>query len=200
MKVETSSRRRYRMKARADATAATGERILDAAMQLFWERPTVDISLDAVAQQAGVSTQTVIRRFGSKEALLAATAERETKRVAAQRDQASPGDLPGAVKVLIDHYEETGDRVLKLLAEEEMVPALRPLVDRGRRMHRDWCERVLARNLEGRCGTDRRRLLAQLIAVCDVYTWKLLRRDSRLGRAQTELAVLELLNGLLGDA
>jgi hypothetical protein len=33
--------------------------------------------------------------------------------------------------------------------------------------------------------------------VCDVYTWKLLRRDAGLSRRQTELALLELLGPLL---
>jgi hypothetical protein len=39
--------------------------------------------------------------------------------------------------------------------------------------------------------------LAQLVAVCDVYTWKLLRRQSGLSRRQTEQAVVELVNSLL---
>jgi hypothetical protein len=43
---------------------------------------------------------------------------------------------------------------------------------------------------------ERARRLAQLVAVCDVYTWKLLRRDAALSRRQTELAVIELLQPL----
>lgn len=42
-------------------------------------------------------------------------------------------------------------------------------------------------------GSARERRLAQLVAVCDVYTWKLLHRDSGLSRAQTRTALLELL-------
>src|SRR5262249_52553150 len=45
-------------------------------------------------------------------------------------------------------------------------------------------------------GAGRQRRLAQLVAVCDVYTWKLLRRDAGLSRQQTELALAELLNPL----
>jgi hypothetical protein len=44
---------------------------------------------------------------------------------------------------------------------------------------------------------ERERRLAQFVAICDVYTWKLLRRDAGLSRRQTELAVTELLNPLL---
>lgn len=188
------------MKARADAAAATAERILDAAIELFWERPSVDVPLEEVAHRAGVSVQTVIRRFGGKEGLLWAAAEREGRRIGEQRSQASPGNLTGTVSVLVDHYEEFGDRVLRMLAEEERAPTLTPIVNEGRTLHREWCARIFGGALDRRSGVERERLLAQLIAVCDVYTWKLLRRDSRLSRRQTELAIRELLNGLLGGA
>jgi AcrR family transcriptional regulator len=200
MKLEAAPRRRYRMGARADAAAATGERILDAAVELFWEGPTSEIALEDVARRAGVSVQTVIRRFGGKDGLMAAAGDRETARIAEQRNLPEPGDVQAAVKVLIDHYEETGDRVLRMLAEEGRMPAISPLIERGRKMHREWCTRMFGFALGRRSGSDRRRLLAQLIAVCDVYTWKLLRRDCGLGRRQTELALIELLNPILEAA
>jgi AcrR family transcriptional regulator len=190
-------RRPYRMVARAASAKATGERILDAAVEVFWERPGDDVSLDEVARRAGVTVQTVIRRFGGREGLFAAAAERESGRVNAQRDEAAPGDVAGAVRVLVDHYEALGDRIMLMLAEEERAPALRELADRGRDHHRDWCARVFPSALEGRAGVARRRRLAQVVAVCDVYTWKLLRRDAGLSRRQTELALVELLEPML---
>ena len=192
-----TSTRNYEMKTRAEAAAATGERILDAAVAVFWELPTSQISLDEVARCAGVSVQTVIRRFGGKDGLLAAAAERESGKVRRQRDEAPVGDAAGAVHVLVEHYEAVGDRVLKMLAEEERVPRLSEIADHGRALHRDWCARVFAPDLVGRAGTDRQRRLAQFVAVCDVYTWKLLRRDAGLSRRQTELALVELLNPML---
>lgn len=194
-----AAQRQYRMVARAEAAAATAERILDAAIELFWEQPAGQISLDEVARRAGVSVQTVIRRFGGKDGLFAAAGEREAERVRRQRDQAAPGDAAGAVRVLIEHYETLGDRVLKLLAEEEHVPQLREIADRGRAFHRDWCARVFAPTLAARTGAARERRLAQLVAICDVYTWKLLRRDAGLSRRQTELALVELLDPLLKE-
>lgn len=195
MKIE-ARRRPYRMGARAESAAATGERILDAVTALFWEQPTDRISLDEVARCAGVSVQTVIRRFGNKELLFAAAAEQEVARVRAQRDTAPPGDLRAVVAVLVEHYEQFGDRVLKLLAEEDRMPALREIAEVGRELHRDWCARVFAPALAGMGGVARARRLAQVVAVCDVQTWKLLRRDSRLSRHQTELALVELLEPL----
>ena len=200
MKVEPdSSSRGYRMIARAVSSAATGERILDAALEMFWELPTDQISLDEVARRAGVSVQTVIRRFGGKDGLVAAAAERESAAIRRQRDQAPAGDVTVAVQVLVEHYEVFGDRVLRMLAEQERVPALRQIVDGGRALHRDWCTRVFAAALAGRAPTVRRRRLAQLVAICDVYVWKLLRRDAGLSRRQTELAIVELLTPILKE-
>lgn len=188
------------MVARAASAEATGERILDATLAGFWELPADRFSLEEVARRAGVSVQTVIRRFGGRNGLLAAAADRETEKVRNQRDEAPVGDTTEAVRVLVDHYESLGGRVLKMLAEEERVPGLRQIADRGRSLHRQWCARVFAPALADRTGADRRRLLAQLVAVCDVYTWKLLRRDSALSRRQTELALVELLESTMGDS
>lgn len=198
MKV-TSERRPYRMRARAEAAAATGERILDAAIEVFWELPTERISLEEIARRAGVTVQTVIRRFGGREGVMAAAGAREAERVRSQRDEAPAGDAAAAVHVLMDHYEAMGARVLRMLAEEDRMPAVRAVADRGRALHRSWCERVFAAALAARTGVERARRLAQVVAVCDVYTWKLLRLDSGLSRRQTELALLELLRPLLEE-
>ena len=192
--------RGYRMSERAASVAATGERILDAAVEVFWESPTDQVSLDEVARRAGVSVQTVIRRFGGRDGLFTAAAQRESAAIRDQRDQAPAGDVPAAVGVLVSHYEAYGDRVLKMLAEQEHISALRPIVDAGRDEHKRWCAAVFASSLAVRNGLHRQRRLAQLIAVCDVYVWKLLRRDAGLSRRQTELAIVELLSPLVeGD-
>ena len=181
--------RSYRMVARAESAAATGERILDAAIEVFWELPHEAITLDEVARRAGVTVQTVIRRFGGRDGLFAAAAARETERVREQRYQAPIGDVRGAARVLVDHYEAMGDRIMRLLANEDRSPELRTITDGGRAFHREWCERVFEPSSPRR--------LAQLVAVCDVYTWKLLRRDAGLSRRETELAVVEMLEPLV---
>lgn len=191
------TKRRYRMGARAEAAAATRERILAAATAVFWERPLVDISLEDVARRAGVSLPTVIRHFGDRQGLFAAAAEREFERVRHQRDEAPAGDTRAAVRVLMDHYEELGDAVLRLLAEESHVPGMRAVADRGRAYHAAWCERVFAPALATLAGEERARRLAELIAVTDVLMWKILRRDRGLSRSQTELALRELTGPLM---
>jgi AcrR family transcriptional regulator len=197
MKLAGASRRPYRMVARAESTAATRSRIIDAAVEIFWSAPSREVSLDRVASRAGVSTQTVIRHFGSKDSLFDAAVERETAGIERQRDEAPIDDVEATIRVLMEHYEEFGDRVLFLLAEEQRAPHLQQVVDIGRASHLAWCERVFAPVLVGRKGLDRRRRLAQFVAICDVYTWKLLRKDARLSRRQTEIALIEMLKPLM---
>lgn len=194
------STRPYRQSARAAAAARTAERILDAAVEAFWEEPARRLSLDEVARRAGVATQTVIRRFGGRDGLMAAAAEREQARVAEHRDAAPSGDHAAAVAVLVDHYEEYGDRVLRLLAEEHRSPAVAEVAAGGRAYHERWCERVFAAALEQAPADRRVRLRAQLVAACDVYTWKVLRRDLRLDRRDAEAAIAEAVEALVGAA
>lgn len=92
---------------------------------------------------------------------------------------------------------QQGRGVLRLLAAEDSSPVLSELADRGRRLHRAWCADAFPSALAGLAGAGRKRRLAQLVAVCDVYTWKLLRLDAGLSRPQTHLAILELLGPLL---
>jgi AcrR family transcriptional regulator len=193
-----AAKRRYQMKARAATTAATRERIIDAAIALFWEQPWMETSLEDVARRAGVSLPTVIRHYGDRQGLFAAAGEREFERVRVQREEAPVGDVREAVRVLFDHYEELGDSVMRLLAEEDRVPALRPIADRGRDYHEQWCERVFAPFMSKFKGEERVRWLTQCIAVTDVLVWKLMRRDRGLSRQQAELAVCELLERLIG--
>ncbi len=194
MKVD--ERRAYRMTNRAEAATATAERILDATTELFWERPTDQLVLRDVAKRAGVTVQTVLRKYGDKEGLLAAAADRAMSRTAAER-AVPPGDVDTAIANLVEHYEATGAKVLRLLAEEQSSATLAAYAEQGRTLHRDWCRTVFADALAPLGGVARDRRLAQLVAVCDVYTWKLLRLDAGLSRRQTQIALHELLGPLL---
>ena len=196
---EPPQKRPYRMRARAEAAAETGRRILEATMELHRERFFDQVSLEDIAERAGVTVRTVIRRFGSKEQLIEAAAEEGTRQVTDQRYRVPIGDVMGAANNLVDHYEEWGDSTLRLLAQEERVAAFRSITDAGRAFHHEWVERTFAPLLAKRTGEERRRLLAELIAVCDVYFWKLLRRDLGLSRAQTELAIRETILALKGE-
>ena len=196
MNSEAATVRPYVMRDRARTTAETGERILEAATQLFVEGPFSQLTLAAVAKRAGVTVQTVIRRFGDKEGLVAAAAQRGHAAILAQRDRAPVGDLAAIVDTLVDHYEAAGDIALRLLAEEGNSAQIAAITSAGKGYHREWCDRVFAPALDGLTGVGRRRRLAQPVAVCDVYTWKLLRRDAGLARREVAIALQELLEPL----
>jgi AcrR family transcriptional regulator len=182
---------------RAQSTERTRTAILDAATTIFWDEPSREQTLEGIARAAGVTVQTVIRHFGGRDGVFEAAVEREMGRVKDERDPAAVSTPDEAVRQLVAHYERTGDHVVRLLAEEHRSPTVSSLAAYGREWHRSWCGQAFATTLSALRGGSRRRRLAQLVAVCDVYTWKLLRRDAGLDRKSTELAMAELLNPLL---
>src|SRR5262245_60105148 len=190
------SKGRARMNLRASAKAETERRILAAAERFFLEAPYPQVRIEDIAVAAEVSAPTVIHRFGSKEALMAAAIGAAAERVRTQRGEAPVGDVAGAVANLIEHYELWGDSVMHLLSQEAAVPVIREATDAGRALHVEWVERTFAPWLSGR-GDARQRRLAQLIALMDVYVWKVLRRDRGLSRMETEHAMREMVAALL---
>jgi AcrR family transcriptional regulator len=192
----TEQRRGYRMVARAESTAALRERIIDSTERLFAELASDRFSLEDVAAGAGTTVQTVLRHFGSKDELLRATMGRGMSRVRDERMQAPIGDVAGAVRNLVEHYEDRGDMVLRWLAEEDRNPFMHEVLDRGREFHREWVAQTFAPQLQRMTGAARRRRQAQLVAITDVYVWKLLRRDMKLARPQMQAAIIELIEAL----
>lgn len=190
-------KRAYVQSTRAQAAQETGARILAAAYARFSTAWYDEVTLDQIAAVAEVSVQTVLRRFGSKEGLVRALTDEVAPQVRARRDAAPVGDLRCAVADLVEHYESEGATSLHLLHQERRVPAFAEVADLGRRLHAEWCARVFAPWLDGRTGVDRQRRMAQVVAMCDVYTWYLLRRQQGLSRRQTEQALVELLEGVL---
>jgi AcrR family transcriptional regulator len=188
--------RRYRMVARSESAARTHRGIIEAALVLYTEHDFDEVSLDDVAARAGVTVRTVLRRFGSKEGLVDAVAEAGDEAIEDRRRDVRPGDTAGAVSCVVDDYEGYGDAIMRLLSQEQRVPPFRRITERGRRLHYDWVERTFAPQLSARRGPARGRLLAQLIAITDVYTWKLLRRDLRMGRSATAEALREMVDAV----
>jgi AcrR family transcriptional regulator len=193
--------REYRMTARADSAELTRERVIDAMLARFATTPYERIRLDDIAADAGVTVQTVIRRFGGKPGLMRTVVERELGRIAAAREEASGGSPTPAetIAALVWHYERYGDLILKTYSEAPLVAGLPELAARGREYHVDWCRRAFDDAIDpGLDGATRRRRLAQVVAVCDATTWRILRADGGLTPAETERALLELLLPLLG--
>jgi AcrR family transcriptional regulator len=180
------------MTSRADAAAATGERVLAAAWEHFGSRPYEEVRLQDIAGDAGVTVQTLYLRIGNKDALLTEAYKWWGKRESAARDAAQVGDIPGAVEILFAHYEAHGLAILRMLSQEDRLPAVRHLMDAGRDYHRRWAEGTFEPLLHGLRGRRRDRRLIGIIAATDVLVWKLLRVDMGVERTEAEQIVADM--------
>jgi AcrR family transcriptional regulator len=186
-----TERRPYRQTARAERVQETRGRILDAGMELFLTRWFDEVTLGDLAREAGVSQQTVVNHFGGKAGVLLAVAqERMTPEIEDDRHRAAPGDVEGAIGVLYDSYEKDGDGVLRLLTQEERIPAVHEMAENGRRWHRAWVERTFEPGSE--------RELVALVVATDLLVWKLLRREMGLDRDAAERIVADMVTARKG--
>jgi AcrR family transcriptional regulator len=188
--------RSYRMQARAETVGRTRERILAVARDRFFQLPYDEVRLAEIAAAAGVSQQTLLNHFSSKEGLLLAVVEFVAPEIEAIRGPVVPGDVDVAVQALMRQYEALGDANVRLAAVAERIPELARGVEFGRTHHSLWLEETFADSLPSD-RSARRRAIAALYAVTDVGTWKLLRRDLGHSRAATAAVLRLLLRGVL---
>ena len=195
----TDATRSYRMQARAEGVGRTRERVLAAARRRFFEQPYDEVRLADVAGEAGVTQQTLLNHFSSKEGLLLALVEVLAPEIEALRGPVPDGDVTAAVRGLMRQYESLGDANVRLAAVVERIPALGRGLDQARAHHLAWREQTFAGPLPAD-PRDRRRTLAALYAATDVGTWKLLRRDLGHSRAETTAVLQSLLRAALATA
>ena len=191
------SARSYTMTSRADAVASTKERIATAALELLMDRRFDDVTLTDIAAAAGVSHQTVLNHFESKEGVAFAAADLVVASTNEARSGVAPGDTVGAMRRLVADYEQIGDANARWAMDVEHLGSLAPLIEQARHSHRAWLEAAFDPQLPAD-GKARRRVVNALHAATDVYTWKLLRRDLGITRAETERTMVHLVDGALG--
>ena len=181
--------RPYRQRHRAAAAEANTERILRAANELFEERPWDQITFAAIAERAGVGTQTIIRRFGTKDGVARAVTAWLVPQIEAARD-VPVGASPHAVAAaLARHYERWGASTDRTLRQQDASPALAEAAAGGRRAHREWVERVFPGASPDTIG--------RLTGVCGVELWLVLRRDGALSPDAAQAAVADLIAATL---
>ena len=194
----TNATRSYRMQSRALGVERTRERILRAAKGRFFELPYDDVRLTDIAADAGVTQQTLLNHFASKDGLILSLVDFMRTDVEELRGLVRPGDVDGAVRGLIREYEALGDANVRLVAVAERIPVLMEGIEKARSVHTAWLEGIFAGQLP-HDSRARRRALAALYAVTDVGTWKLLRRDLRLSRSDTGSVLRSLLHSALAS-
>jgi AcrR family transcriptional regulator len=132
---------------RAEQAAATQQRLIDAAAQLFAERGYAASSVAAIGQAAGVSRGLVNFHFTTKEKLLHAVIEDLVAELQEEMFPAQELDDPlAALAVLIDAHRRylvqrtDRARLLFRLQAEALDPAL--ALDAFAQLHDRWVERT----------------------------------------------------------
>jgi AcrR family transcriptional regulator len=190
--------RGYVKVARAETEEQTRGALLDAADEAFLSGPWEHASLAAIARAAGVTKQTLLRHFGSKDRLLEQVLLRSVDEVERQRLSVPTNDVAGAVDNLLEHYEIRGGRAMRS-SNLDMDGSLADLGRRARQFHYDWVELAFGAWLTAVGPSERRRLRAALIAVCDVQAWWLLTHDLELSRAEVRATLILTIDRLLGE-
>jgi len=193
------STRPYDMTTRGEGAASTRDKIVRAGADLLRLQRFEDITLAAIARTAGVSHQTVLNHFGTKEGVAGAAADLIMQETEDLRARAVPGDLRGAVRIVVNQYEHSGDSNVRWAMSAERLGSLASRIDEARALHQRWIASVFAGDLPGE-RSARRRAVNALHAATDVYTWKLLRRDLGLSRRETENTMADLVAGVLRGA
>ena len=130
--------RPYQQVARAEATRDARRRIIGTFMNMLAETSFAEITLDAVASRAGSTRQTLIRYFGGKDGLMQSLCEHMSEEVQARRRMHPDATLDEHIVALVTDYEEVGDLIVQLLAQEARLPSLHNWLDIGRAGHREW--------------------------------------------------------------
>ena len=198
--MNSQATRSYRQTARAQAAEERTERILQAALDLYAETPLDQVTLAAVAERAGVGLQTLIRRVGTKDGLVAAVGAWIGPQIAALRGDAPAGDPDEVAAATGRIYERWGAVTWRSLLEEESSAEHRARAEAGREAHRSWVAAAFADDLARLPAGRRRVLLAQLVALTGVELWLVLTRDEKLSPKEARTVVAGLLRSALTTA
>jgi AcrR family transcriptional regulator len=190
--------RPYRQTARARAAEERTERILGAALDLYAESSLDQLTLAAVAERAGVGLQTVIRRVGTKDGLVAAVNAwigPQVERLLGPPPAGDPDEVAAATGRV---YERWGAVIGRSLLEEHASAERRAAAEAGRAAHRQWVSAAFADHLFALPPAPRRTVRAQLVALTGVELWLVLARDEGLSGKDTRAVVADLIRSVLG--
>ena len=191
--------REYKQVERAKAQERTREALIAAATDEFFEGNWLKTSLDSLSRRAGVTRQTLLRHFGSKDGLLMQSLMRGASQVRDQRWSTPTTDIPGAVENVIEHYEEWGERSVRIGAWQRGPTVLALFANAARQIHYDWVEHAFAPWLEPLDDETRARRQATLIVLCDVQTWWILSNDLGLPRREVHAILTEQIERTLEE-
>jgi AcrR family transcriptional regulator len=202
MSRETSSKRKYELKKRAEQVATTHRRITDAAIELHGSVGPSRTTLSAVAERAGVERRTLYRHFPTEADLFAACSThyfatnpwpdlRDWRRIRDPRQR-----LERALDELYAYYERTESMLSNVLRDAELVDFARDAVA-PLHAYLDEAAEVLTvgRNVRGR---RRQRLRGTLRHALAFSTWRSLSTNG-IGRSDATKLIAALIEAADGD-
>jgi AcrR family transcriptional regulator len=200
MPTETSKRRNYRKRRRAEQEAETRRRITEAAVKLHGTVGPAKTTVSGIAQEAGVQRATVYRHFPDEDAIFAACTSHYRSLhpppdLGRWADIEDPTErLRTALAEIYAYYAETRQMVESTSRDIDRVPAMQRAAGEIA-AYRDAAREVLmqGRRLRGR---SRERVAAAIGHAIAFPTWRSLVREQRLGDGEA----VELMAALVGTA
>jgi AcrR family transcriptional regulator len=125
--MKTERVRSYSSPLRAEQTAATRARVLDAAIDLLQATDSGDVAIPDVAERAGVSVRTAYRVFPTREDLLEGVLAELSLRFEA---------IAGTIPSTLDDYTASADRAVRAVYEVEPLFRAMFATPAGRELHR----------------------------------------------------------------
>jgi len=174
---------------------ANRDRILDVALDIVAEGE--DVSVELIAERAGVSVRSVYNHFATARDLVTGMYERGTQRVRPLLAQGPTPDDPfddrvrGFVRVWARVQEEIAPIRWRALVAEDAHPGMRPVEDDLRRAHRAEVKRMFPELKD-------RNAQAAAAAITDSLAWRSLRRHQGLSFDAACDVVEETLRRLVG--
>jgi AcrR family transcriptional regulator len=185
------------MELRATKAAQTEKKILAAARNLWVELPYHEITLEKIADRAGVTVRTILRKFESKEGLFVAGIEHEEASSILSRNEDPSKPISETLVSLLNEYEQMGDASIRTIMASDSVPVAKKILEKGRIVHKAWCENIFSAYLPPKNSPNYSIQLHAFIAATEFYLWKLLRRDIGLSLKETLTVFQNMIEGLI---
>jgi AcrR family transcriptional regulator len=157
---------------RAAMADETRTRILEACVAILARGPT-ELSIPAVAREAGVSVPTVYRNFPDKKTLVQQTAYHLKKLRGPVETPISLHDLPSVLRSHFAAASSVGETVRAALVSEPILNAKRELGENDRR--RKQTEHMLGDSLDQLSPQDRERAVMMTLVLCSSATLRAFR-------------------------
>lgn len=190
-----TTKRRYALGKRAVQVDRTRRRIIDATLELHRTVGPAATRVSEIAARADVERVTVYSHFPDDAALFSACSAHwraqhpapDPAMWAAETDPLARAHL--AVRALYGWYRETEPMTANVLRDAALLPALRPIIDRGLGYYLTTLRRSLVAAFDA--DERRRRVLAAAIAAAtEFHTWRALKPLGDMRAAELALQLL----------